>query len=128
MLTTQHVSNTVRNLTTKISYKNTSEKATARAVLLYCALISAQAKYNVALTESAPFTTKAKLNSNVTLLNAGLTRSKRCQLFSVREYALALQHFKYNPIEREEIANMFFAYNCSRCKMPCYSCISNNSS
>lgn len=128
MLTTQHTSNTVRNLTTKIPYKNASEKATSRAILLYCALISAQAKYNAALAQSAPFTTKAKLNSNVALLNAGLTRSKRCLLFSVREYTLALQHFKYNPGEREEIANMFFSYNCSRCKMPCYNCTSNNPS
>ncbi len=99
-----------------------------RAILLYCALISAQAKYNAALTQNAPRDSKVVLNNNIALLNAGLTRSKRCQLFSVREYALALQHFKYNPSEREEIANMFFTYNCSRCKMPCYNCTSNNPS
>ncbi len=128
MLTTQHISNATRNLITKMSYKSASEKATKRAVLLYCALISAEAKYNVALTESAPFTTKAKLNNNVMLLTAGLTRSKRCKLFCVREYSIALQHFKYNPSERKEIANMFFAYNCSRCKMPCYNCTSSTSS
>lgn len=128
MLTTQHVNNTARNLIAKMPYKNASEKATKRAVLLYCALISAQAKYNVALAESAPFTTKAKLNSDVMLLTTGLTRSKHCKLFCVDEYSLALQHFNYNPGEREEIANMFFAYNCRHCKMPCYSCISNKSS
>lgn len=128
MLTTQHISNTARNLIAKMPYKNASEKATKRAILLYCALISAQAKYNVALMENAPFTTKAELNSDVMLLNAGLTRSKHCKLFCVREYSLALQHFKYNPSEREEIANMFSAYNCSRCKMPCYNCTSNNPS
>lgn len=124
MLTTQHVKNTVRNLTTKVSC-NASEKATKRAILLYCALISAEAKYNVALMQNAPLTTKVKLNNDVMLLTVGLTRSKCCKLFSVHEYSLALQHFKYNPGERKELANMFFAYNCSRCKMPCYSCASN---
>lgn len=128
MLTTQHVSNTTRNLITKMPYKSASEKATKRAILLYCALISAEAMYNEALMQNAPLTIKIKLNNNVNLLAAGLTRSKRCKLFCVHEYSLALQHFKYNPIERKEVAQLFFTYNCSRCKMPCYKCTSNTPS